>query len=45
MNRDFCDVDELYEVVQGRGFRSQGQFAAGFQRHFGELPSETVRGR
>lgn len=33
----------ISEIAAGWGFWHMGQFAADYRRHFGELPSETVR--
>lgn len=34
----------IADVARGYGFHHLGNFAADYRRHFGERPSETVRG-
>jgi AraC family ethanolamine operon transcriptional activator len=47
VRQDLAELgDELpiSEIAAHRGFWHMGAFAADYRRHFGELPSDTVRG-
>jgi AraC family ethanolamine operon transcriptional activator len=43
LRQAFSDGRQINDVAAAWGFWHMGQFAADYRRHFGELPSETLR--